>query len=343
MHCVGGGDDFLFLLLCVKINHNYEKGGAAMKQTDEMIKEGNLWGGLYIGQDYEDAHIAVFGIPFDENVSYRKGAKDGPCCIRETTGPIPPTTEYFEDISALRVADLGDVKGESCEDVFAKAEALTCRLVKAGRFFTMIGGDHSVTIPVLRGIDKAVEEPFGIIHIDAHFDLCDTLNGSKVSHGCTERRAVELKHVGKSENIFFIAIRSAEPDEMEFMKENKVNVINAAEFDQIGVDATVQAVKAQLGELKKIYVTVDIDCLDPAYAAGTGTPKFGGITARQLLNLLKGLFENLPVIGFDVVEVAPALDASLSSVYAGQRIITECWGHYYRKNKGKIEGGADGI
>ena len=83
--------------------------------------------------------------------------------------------------------------------------------------------------------------------------------------------------------------------------------------------------------LKKIYITVDIDCLDPAYAAGTGTPKFGGLTSRQLLNLLRGLFESLPVIGFDVVEVAPSLDASLSSVYAGQRIITECWGHYYRK------------
>lgn len=309
-----------------------------MKKTEEMIREGNLWGGLFVGQEYEKAHVAVFGIPYDENVSYRKGAKDGPAAIRETTAPIPPTTEYFEDISALRVADLGDVEGDSCREVFDKAENLTAELVKAGKFFTMIGGDHSVTIPVLRGINKAVDETFGIIHIDAHFDLCDKLDGSQVSHGCTERRATELEHVGSSENLFFIGIRSAEPDEMEFMKNNPVHVINAAEFDRIGVDATVEAVKKQLGHLNKIYITVDIDCLDPAYAAGTGTPKFGGITSRQLLNLLRGLFESLPVIGFDVVEVAPSLDASMTSVYAGQRVITECWGHYYRKNKKVIEG-----
>lgn len=303
-----------------------------MKTTKEMIQAGGLWGGLCNGQDYRNADIAVFGIPYDENVSYRKGAKDGPAAIRESAAPIPPTTEYFEDISALKVADLGDIEGTSCEEVFQKAEDLVADLVKAGKFFTMIGGDHSVTIPVLRGIDKAATEDFGVIHIDAHFDLCDQLCGSKVSHGCTERRAAELKHVGSSDNLFFLAIRSAEPDELEFMRSNPVHVINAAEFDRIGVEAAVEAVKKQLGHLKHIYITVDIDCLDPAYAAGTGTPKFGGITSRQLLNLLRGLFENLPVLGFDVVEVAPSLDASMAAVYAGQRVITECWGHYCRKN-----------
>lgn len=304
-----------------------------MKKTEDMLKEGNLWGGMFTGQDYSDADVAVFGIPYDENVSYRKGAKDGPAAIRESAAPIPPTTEYFEDISALRVADLGDVEGNTCEEVFNKVQKLTAELVRAGRFFTMIGGDHSVTIPVLRGINDAVTEDFGIIHIDAHFDLCDELSGSSVSHGCTQRRAVELEHVGSSENLFFIAIRSAEPDELEFMRNNKVNVINAADFDRIGVEETVARVKKQLGNLSRIYITVDIDCLDPAYAAGTGTPKFGGITSRQLLNLLRGLFEQLPVIGFDVVEVAPSLDSSMAAVYAGQRVITECWGHYYRKNK----------
>lgn len=303
-----------------------------MKTTKEMIQEGALWGGLFAGQDYQNADIAVFGIPYDENVSYRKGAKDGPAAIRESTAPIAPLTEFFEDISALRVADLGDIEGADCDEIFQQAENLTADLVKAGRFFTMIGGDHSVTIPVLRGINRAVSEDFGVIHIDAHFDLCDELCGSKLSHGCTECRAVELEHVGSPDNLFFLAIRSAEPDELAFMKQNKVNVINAAELDRMGIDAAVKAVKKQLGHLKQIYVTVDIDCLDPAYAAGTGTPKFGGITARQLLNLLRGLFEGLPVIGFDVVEVAPTLDPSMAAVYAGQRIITECWGHYYRKN-----------
>ena len=89
----------------------------------------------------------------------------------------------------------------------------------------MIGGDHSVTIPVLSGINKAIDHEFGVIHIDAHFDLCDELNGSRLSHGCTQRRAIEMENIGKSENIFFIGIRSVEPDELKYIRENKVNVI----------------------------------------------------------------------------------------------------------------------
>lgn len=298
----------------------------------KTIDEKALWGGMNIGRDYKAADVVVFGIPYDENVSYRKGAKDAPAAIRETTLPIPPTTEYFEDISALKVSDIGDFEGTSCEVLFDKVRKQVSDLVRENKFFTMIGGDHSVTIPVLQGIDDAIEDEFGIIHIDAHFDLCDRLNGSRVSHGCTERRAVELNHVAGSESIFFLAIRSGELDELEFMKHNKVHVIGAGELDRRGTDAVVKEVRETMGSFKKIYLTVDIDCLDPAYAAGTGTPKFGGITPRQLLNLLRGLFE-LPIMAFDLVEVAPGLDESKTSVYAGQRIITECWGHYFRKKK----------
>ena len=129
-----------------------------------------------------------------------------------------------------------------------------------------------------------------------------------------------------------IGIRSAELDELAFMKENPVNIISAAEFEQLGTKQVIKKVKEKMSSFKSIYLTVDIDCLDPAYAAGTGTPKFGGLTARQLLDLLRGLFD-LPIIGFDVVEVAPKLDSAMSSVYAGQRIITECWGHQTRKTK----------
>lgn len=305
-----------------------------MKSTDELIKAGGLWGGLCDGTSSEekvrDADIIVFGIPFDGNVSYRVGAKDAPAAIRETTTPIPPTTEYFEDLTGTKVVDIGDFHGEDCDALFRVVEQKVADLVKNRKFFTMIGGDHSVTIPVLRGIDKAISHEFGIIHIDAHFDLCDELCGSKVSHGCTERRAIEMDNVGGSESVFFIAIRSGEVDELNFIKENKVNLISAPEFERIGTAGVIQAVKDKMAHFKSIYLTVDIDCLDPAYAAGTGTPKFGGITSRQLLDLLKGLFD-LPIIGFDVVEVAPELDSSMTSVYAAQRIITECWGHQVRK------------
>lgn len=308
-----------------------------MKTTDEMIQEGGLWGGLCTGpssaETERDADIVVFGIPYDGNVSYREGASDGPAAIRESAAPIAPTTEYFEDLTGTKVVDLGDFVDEECETIFSDVEQKVAELVRNKKFFTMIGGDHSVTIPVLRGIDKAIDHEFGIIHIDAHFDLCDELDGNSLSHGCTERRAIELDHVKDIDSLFFVAIRSCELSELDFMKSNKVNVINAADYEKMGTANVVKAVKDKMSKFKSVYLTVDIDCLDPAYAAGTGTPKFGGITSRQLLDFLRGIFD-LPIIGFDVVEVAPKLDASWTSVYAGQRVITECWGHQIRKNCG---------
>jgi len=307
-----------------------------MKRTDEMIQAGGLWGGMCEGpattENEKTADIVVFGIPYDGNVSYREGAQDGPAAIRESAAPIAATTEYFEDLTGTKVVDLGDFEGEECETIFADVEEKVAELVKNKKFFTMIGGDHSVTIPVLRGIDKAIDHEFGIIHIDAHFDLCDELEDNCLSHGCTERRAVEMEHVKDSDSIFFVAVRSCELSELEFMKHNKMNIINAADYERMGTDKVVQAVVEKMKRFKSVYLTVDIDCLDPAFAAGTGTPKFGGISARQLLDFLRGIFE-LPIIGFDVVEVAPKLDAAWTSVYAGQRVITECWGHQIRKTK----------
>lgn len=302
-----------------------------MKKTNEMIKESTIWAGLNRPDiSIQEADIIVFGIPYDGGVSFRDGAKDAPAALREITYTITPTTEYFEDISELNILDIGDFEEPTREDLFKKVENKVSELVKQNKFFTMIGGDHSTTIPVQRGINKSLSEPFGIIHIDAHFDLCDELEGDTLSHGSTERRALELNNVASTENIFFIGIRSIEMDELAFMKNNKVNVINAHDFHSLGVNKVVEAVKAQMGRFNKIYLTLDIDCLDPAYAAGTGTPQFGGLYSRDLLNLLKGIFE-LPIIGFDVVEIAPKLDPSLTSLFAGRKIITECWGHYFRR------------
>jgi agmatinase len=302
-----------------------------MKKTEEMIQESNIWAGLNRPNlSMSDADIIVFGIPYDGGVSFRNGAKDAPAALREITYTIAPTTEYFEDISGLKILDIGDFDAPTREDLFAKVEGKVCELVKQNKFFTMIGGDHSTTIPVQRGINNALNEPFGIIHIDAHFDLCNELEGDTFSHGSTERRALELNNVTSTENIFFIGIRSIEMDELAFMRNNKVHVINAHDFHNLGVSQVVDTVRAQMEAFNKIYLTLDIDCLDPAYAAGTGTPQFGGLYSRDLLNLLKGLFD-LPIIGFDVVEISPKLDPSLTSLFAGRKIITECWGHHHRK------------
>ena len=292
-------------------------------------KDNKIWAGLNRPElTIEESDVVILGVPFDGGVSFRNGAKDAPDAIREITYTIPPTTEHFKSIKSLKVKDLGDVKGAQRDDLFENTRNMISNLVKAEKRFTVMGGDHSITIPVLQGINDAVDESFGIIHIDAHFDLCDTLEGDRLSHGSTERRALDLEHVEDSESLFFIGIRSVEEDELEFINNHPVHVINAHEFNKLGVDASFEKVKEHMSKFNKIYLTIDIDCLDPAYAAGTGTPQFGGLTSRQLLDLLQLIF-TLPIIGFDVVEVAPKLDPALTSVFAARKIITECWGHWH--------------
>lgn len=304
-----------------------------MSIVKELIKDHRIWAGLNKPDITPgEADVIVLGIPFDGSVSFRAGAKDAPKALREITYTISPTNEDFESFSDLKVLDIGDVTGKDRNEVFELAEEAVYKAVKLGKFFTVIGGDHSITIPVHKGIDRALNESFGIIHFDAHFDLCDNQNGDKLSHGSTERRALELKNVGDTENIFFIGIRSIESDEVDFFNKNKINILSAKDINHKGVEKSLEIIKNKMKKFNKIYITIDIDCLDPAYAAGTGTPKFGGLSSRELLDLLYGVFE-LPIIGFDVVEVAPKLDDSLTSLFAARKIIMECWGHYYRKIK----------
>jgi len=304
-----------------------------MSNFQDIIKNPALWAGLNKPDiSMEDCDVAVFGIPFDGGVSFRSGAKTAPDALRNITYTISPTTEDFQDFSDLKVKDMGNALGNTRDELFESAEEMAYKAVKAGKFFTMIGGDHSTTIPVHRGIDKALDESFGIIHIDAHFDLCNDQSGDTLSHATTERRALELDNVDGIDNLFFLGIRSIESDELDFFANNKVNVLSAKEISKIGADAVIAQVKEKMKDLKHVYITLDIDCLDPAYAAGTGTPQFGGMTSRELLNILEGLFE-LPVIGMDVVEVAPNLDPSLSSLFAARKIVTECWWHHFKKSK----------
>ncbi len=292
----------------------------------ELWKDKKLWAGLNNPDlKNEEADIVIFGIPYDGSVSFRSGAKDAPDALREITYSISPTTEDFESFAELKLKDLGNIEGSSRDDIFEEAKAVTTQLVNDNNFFIMIGGDHSTTIPVQRGVDAGLSETFGIIHIDAHFDLCEDMGGDKLSHGSTERRALELENVKGIENIFFLGIRSIESDEIDFFEENSVQVLSAKEISKIGINETLERVKKQLGHLNKIYLTLDIDCLDPAYAAGTGTPQFGGLTSRELLGILEGLFE-LPIIGMDIVEVAPGLDPSLTSLFAARKLVTEVCG-----------------
>lgn len=299
---------------------------------DEFAKDSGAWCSLNRSDLSEnEVDAVVFGIPFDEGVSYRSGASEGPSVLRRNTFSSTPYTEQFESIAGMKVFDAGDFKGENREKLFDEVADYVSELVKNNVFFTAVGGDHSVTIPIEAGIDKALNEEFGIIHIDAHFDLCDTLCGDPLSHGSVQRRALELKNIGGTDNLYFIGIRSIEPDEYAFKQKNKIHVKSSYECHKYGIEKAAEDAVAKMSNFRKVYITLDIDCLDPAFAAGTGTPQFGGLYSRQLLDLLEILFRELNIIAFDVVEVAPGLDPSLTSMFAARKLITECWGYHAKK------------
>lgn len=290
----------------------------------------NIWNGLHDSSlGPQEADAVVLGLPFDGASSYRKGSAQAPERIRQVSGHISPTTEDGRLLAGLKVLDLGNLEQGTMSqaDYFSLVQKEAAELFKSS-FPTFIGGDHSVSIPLLQAAAGIWGEDLGVIHLDAHLDLCQELGGNKLSHGCTHRRAVENSAL-KLENICFIGIRSYEEQELDFIKDKEVNIISAADFYQQGPAKTALQVMHKLKACKAFYLTLDIDFLDPAAAPGTGTPKPGGPGARELFDLLQG-FSSLNFIGMDVVEVSPPLDHSDITSFVAQRAITEAWGHYLK-------------
>lgn len=164
--------------------------------SEVLWQDKKIWAGLNNPNlKSEEADVVIFGMPYDGSVSFRSGAKDAPDELRKITYSISPTTEDFKSFAKLKLKDIGNMQGDSKDEMFENTKTVVTELVKEETFFIMIGGDHSTTIPVQRGVDSGLTEAFGIVHIDAHFDLCDDMDGDKLSHGSTERRALELKNI----------------------------------------------------------------------------------------------------------------------------------------------------
>lgn len=296
-----------------------------LSKNKDALDQGTWFGLNTPGASPEDVDAVIFGIPYDGGVSYRGGAAQAPDMLRGNTSHATPCNERLDFFKDFRVLDAGNFDGASRDEIFAEVQAFVEDLVRRGIRFTMVGGDHSVTIPVERGINAALDEPFGIIHIDAHMDLSYELEGDPLSHGSTEQRALEMSNITSEKNLYFIGIRSIEPDEFEFSRGCDLQVKTSWDCWHEGIEAVADQCIAAMSKFNKIYLTFDIDGLDPAYAGGTGTPQFGGLTSRMAMTLIQRLFSELNIIGFDVVEIAPPLDDSLAAMYAGRKLITEGW------------------
>lgn len=277
-----------------------------------------------IGQlEAEKLDIALLGIPMDLGVTNRAGARLGPRAVRavERIGPFEHVLRATPLLDA-RVADIGDVPFRSRFDLASchqDIEDHVRRVVASGAAPLSVGGDHSITYPILRAV--AERQPVGLVHIDAHCDTAGIYEGSKFHHGGPFRQAV-LDGVLDPERTIQIGIRGGAEYLWEFSFESGMTVIHAEEAVALGMDAVVAKARAVVGD-GPVYVSFDIDSVDPGFAPGTGTPEVGGLAPREVLQILRGLM-GLRVVGADVVEVAPQYDADTSTAQiAAQVLFTE--------------------
>ncbi len=272
--------------------------------------------------DIAGLEVALFGVPMDLGVTNRAGSRLGPRAIRnvERIGPYHHV-HRIAPVGELACADIGDVplrSRYSLEQSIEDIEAFVDRLRRAGVRPLAIGGDHSISYPILRALGR--ERPLGMVHIDAHCDTSGLLEGSRFHHGGPFRQAV-LDGVLDPERTIQIGIRGSAEMLYEFSYVSGMTVIHAEEVDALGTDAIVARARAVIGD-EPFYLSFDIDSLDPAFAPGTGTPEVGGLTPREALAILRGL-AGLELAGGDVVEVAPQYDASSVTAQLGAALAFE--------------------
>jgi len=266
--------------------------------------------------------VALVGVPMDLGVSNRTGARFGPRAVRtiERIGPYHPTLRGVP-ASHVRAADVGDVPFRSrysLEQSLEDIERYYLALKALGVRPLSVGGDHSITYPILKALGK--DAPLGLVHIDAHCDTMGAYDGSKFHHGGPFRLAV-LDGVLDPERTIQIGIRGAANMFWEFSHASGMTVIYMEDFLTLGVSGVLEKARAVVGD-QPIYVSVDVDGFDPAYAPGTGTPEAGGLEAREGLALLRGL-AGLKIAGADVVEVAPQYDPTTNTSQLAAQVLFE--------------------
>ena len=271
------------------------------------------------------AHMCVLGIPFDGAASVGKGAAQAPAAIRECTKVMPPANGVGDRFPDVRVFDKGDVEFSlDWEKFFLRMEDQALELLESGKFCMFLGGDHSVTIPLSNAFCKYhAGKKVGFIHFDSHPDLCDEYEDSAWSHACPLKRVLD-DHIAPRD-LAQVGIRSYESEEIDFYgKHPELLVIKAPDIFRNGYQAAVDKLISNFQGYDAIYLTLDIDVLDPAFAPGTGTPEAGGLSSRELLEMINQLFDSLPVKAMDLVEISPPLDTvNQITSWVGAKIIYE--------------------
>lgn len=271
----------------------------------------------FIGCDakYEEAQIVMFGAPFDSTTSYRPGARFGSAAIRHESYGLETYSPYLDRaLEDIKVFDLGDLELPmgSTEMALNDISKHTAKIIEDGKFPFMIGGEHLVTLGAFREIHKRYPD-VQIIHFDAHTDLRDEYLGVHLSHACVMRRCHDL--IG-DDRIHQFGIRSGDREEWIFARQGHT-------FMHPFVLSDIEYVTDGIGKNTPVYFTIDLDVLDASVLPGTGTPEAGGVSFNELRDAIVTVCKNLNVVGCDVVELAPTLDASGASTATACKVVRE--------------------
>ena len=272
--------------------------------------------------DFNGLDIALVGVPMDLGVTNRAGARLGPRAVREVEriGPYNHALGLVPKAES-RAADIGDVPFRSrfsLDSCIEDIEAFYTRIHAAGVRPISVGGDHSITYPILKALGH--ERPVGLVHIDAHCDTMGEIEQTKFHHGGPFRQAV-LAGVLDPERTIQIGIRGGAEIFWGFSYESGMTVLHIEDVDRLGVDGVVEKARAVVGD-GPTYISFDVDGLDPTYAPGTGTPEAGGLAPREAQAILHGL-KGIDIIGGDVVEIAPQYDPTSNTAMVGAQMLFE--------------------
>jgi agmatinase len=282
---------------------------------------------------YAGADVVIVGAPYDSGTSYRSGARFGPMAIRSTDylphdGSRPHLALGVDPLVDMRVLDAGDVVMPPTEtkQSLDRLEDAVASICAAGAIPVILGGDHTIAWPDIAGVARHLGQGrVSVVHFDAHADTGEEQWGSLYGHGTPMRRLIE-SGAARGDRFLQIGLRGywPEPPTLAWMAEQGMRWFEMSEVVERGLDACLTEAEAiAVDDCDGVFLSIDVDVVDPGMAPGTGTPEPGGLTGRQLLDSVRRLCLNLPVVGIDVVEVAPAYDTSDVTAMLANRVVLE--------------------
>jgi agmatinase len=294
-------------------------------------QHGPRYGGAYTfarcpaTRDLSKADVAIVGVPMDMSTLYRSGARFGPRAIRDASGQLRPhhwdPAQIEPPFDKLRIVDYGDldVYPGYIEQTLDHLGAEFDTIVQGGAFPVVLGGDHGTTLPVLRALHKR-HGTMSLVHFDAHPDYWPGVPERPYHHGTVFRRAAEENLIDPNASVQIGIRGSISSNLIDEARAAGFHLLTASEFAAQGVTATLADIRSR--STLPVYVSLDIDSVDPAFAPGTGTPEVAGLTSREIVDLVRGL-TGLTLVGFDVVEVAPAYDTAEITALLAANLVYE--------------------